>query len=380
MSLSVDKALRKAKKHMMAGEPTEAEELYKKVLSRFPKNRKAILGYQKLKAGITSQGASSSELPQEKVQELVDLYKQGQFDKVLAKVKHLTGLYPEAFIFHFLQGGSNAALQRYKAATQSYKNAVRIKPESFEANFNLGNALKGNGDLEAAISSFKEALKIKPDHVDTHLNLGNTFKDKGKLEAAVHSYQQVLKIKFDYAEAHLNMGNALKDWGKLEAAMHSYKQALKINSDFSEAYLNMGATLMEKGEPDRARELYKKAIKIKPSYAMAYWNLSGTAASVTEAVTLVEKCLQLNNNHTLAKFTLAFLNFLKVTKNNYIIYLIRHLRSMRLLDHFLGFCRYLKCPNYTSADGNYLMLSLRRPTVRDHFMNMEFGEVMPSVI
>ena len=176
------------------------------------------------------------------------------------------------------------------------------------------------------------------------------------------------------------MGNALKDWGKLEAAMHSYKQALKINSDFSEAYLNMGATLMEKGEPDRARELYKKAIKIKPSYAMAYWNLSGTAASVTEAVTLVEKCLQLNNNHTLAKFTLAFLNFLKVTKNNYIIYLIRHLRSMRLLDHFLGFCRYLKCPNYTSADGNYLMLSLRRPTVRDHFMNMEFGEVMPSVI
>ena len=54
MSLSVDKALRKAQSHMKAGELVEAEELYKQVLSKFPKNKKAIQGYQKLKAGITS--------------------------------------------------------------------------------------------------------------------------------------------------------------------------------------------------------------------------------------------------------------------------------------------------------------------------------------
>ena len=40
MSLPVEKALRKAQSHIKAGELAEAEELYKQVLSKFPKNKK----------------------------------------------------------------------------------------------------------------------------------------------------------------------------------------------------------------------------------------------------------------------------------------------------------------------------------------------------
>jgi len=39
MSLPVEKALRKAQSHIKAGELAEAEELYKLVLSKFPKNK-----------------------------------------------------------------------------------------------------------------------------------------------------------------------------------------------------------------------------------------------------------------------------------------------------------------------------------------------------
>ena len=67
--LAVDKALRKAQSHIKAGELAEAEELYKQVLSKFPKNKKAIQGYQKLKVGMTSKGSSTSEPPQEQVEE-----------------------------------------------------------------------------------------------------------------------------------------------------------------------------------------------------------------------------------------------------------------------------------------------------------------------
>ena len=76
MSLPVDKALRKAQNHIKAGELAEAEELYKQVLSKFPKNKKAIQGYQKLKAGITLNGLASSEPSQEQIQELINLYNQ----------------------------------------------------------------------------------------------------------------------------------------------------------------------------------------------------------------------------------------------------------------------------------------------------------------
>ena len=42
MSLSVDRALRNAQNQIKAVELAKAEELYKQVLSKFPKNKKAI--------------------------------------------------------------------------------------------------------------------------------------------------------------------------------------------------------------------------------------------------------------------------------------------------------------------------------------------------
>ena len=48
MSLPVDKALRKAQSHIKVGELAEAEKLYKQILYKFPKNKKAIHLYERL--------------------------------------------------------------------------------------------------------------------------------------------------------------------------------------------------------------------------------------------------------------------------------------------------------------------------------------------
>ena len=129
MPLSVDKALRKARSHVTAGELVEAEELYKQVLSKFPKNKKAIQGYQKLKVEITSKGSSCSEPSQKQIDEVVGLYNQGQFEGALEKAKLLTNLFPKAIIIHNIQGAANAALQEYDAAINSYKQAIKIRPD-----------------------------------------------------------------------------------------------------------------------------------------------------------------------------------------------------------------------------------------------------------
>ena len=167
MSQPVESALRKAHSHIKAGELAAAEELYKQVLSKFPKNKKAIQGYQKLKAGITSKGSSNSEPPQEQVDELISLYNQGQYEEALEKAKPLISLFPKAINVHNIHCATNAALQRYDAAIDSYKQAIKIKPDYAEAYSNMGNALKEKGELDAAIDSYKKALKIKPDYVST---------------------------------------------------------------------------------------------------------------------------------------------------------------------------------------------------------------------
>ena len=292
MSLPVDKALRKAQSHIKVGELAEAEELYKQILSKFPKNKKAIQAYQKLKAGITSKGLSNSEPPQEQVQELINLYNHGHHEKALEKVKSLISLFPKAITLHNIQGASNAVLQRYDAAIESYKQAIKIKPDYAEAYSNMGVALKDQGDLDAAIDSYKQALKIRPDHADAYSNMGNALKDRGDLDAAIDNYKQAIKIKPDYAEAYYNMGVALKDKGELDATIDSYKQAIKIKPDYAEAYSNMGIALKDKGELDAAIDSYKQAIKIKPDYAKAYSNMGISLQDKGELDAAIDSCKQ----------------------------------------------------------------------------------------
>ena len=273
MSLPVDKALRKALSHIKAGELAEAEKLYKLVLSKFPKNKKAIQGYQKLKVGITSKGELKSEPPQEQVQELLNLYNQGQFEEVLLKIRPLINLFSEAVILYNIQGTVNETLQMYEKAIDSYKQAIKIKPNCADTYFNLGNAFNSAGDLDAAIDSYKKAIRFKPDDADAFCNMGNALQSRGDLDAAIESYKQALKIKPDLFAAYDSMGSALRDMGEVDAAIDSYKQAIKIKPDYANAYSNMGIALKQNGELDAAIDSCKQAIKIKPDDAEAYYNM-----------------------------------------------------------------------------------------------------------
>ena len=309
MSLSIDKVLRKAQSHIKAGELTEAEELYKQVLSKFPKNKKAIQGYQKLKAGISVKGSSKSEPPQEKIDELVGLYNQGQMAAVLDLAQVLTQLYPRAFMPWNILGAANKGVGRVQAASEAFKKVTELNPNYADGFNNLGATLQDQGKLDEAIASYNKALSLKPNYAEAYSNMGNALKDKGELDAAIDSYKQAIKIKPDYAEAYFNMGNVLHEKGELDAAIDSYKQAIKIKPDYAESYSNMGNALHDKGDLDAAIDSYKQAIKIKPGYADAYWNLHGTSTDIAEAKNWLKKCLKSDDSHVPARLTLAALNF-----------------------------------------------------------------------
>ena len=273
MSLAVDKVLRKAQSHIKTGELTEAEELYKQVLSKFPKNKKAIQGYQKLKLGMISKGLSTSEPPQEQVENLLSLYNKGQFEELLAKVKPLISLFPKTIELYNLQGASNALIERNGAAIESYDQAIKINPKYADAHLNKGSVLQKNGEFDAAMESFNKALSINPYHSIAHFNMGNALNEKSELDASVESYEKAIKIKPDYAEAYFNMGIVLENKGELDAAMESYEQAIKIKPDYAEAYNNMGNARKDTGDLDTAIDNYKQVLKIKPDYEAACNNI-----------------------------------------------------------------------------------------------------------
>ena len=153
MSLPTDKALRKAQNHIGAGELAEAEELYKQVLFKFPKNKRAIQGYQKLKARINSKGSLNSEPHQAALDQIIGLYNQGQLKKTVLLAESLSEQYPNTLLVFEILGASYMGL----------KNA------------------------DKTIASYEKVLQLNPNHTDAHNNMGMVFYDQGKFDEAVES-------------------------------------------------------------------------------------------------------------------------------------------------------------------------------------------------
>jgi len=270
-TIKLDKALRLAKHKSKDGKLEEAKNIYKDILQKFSKNKKAQRGLQLLDKDLTSE---SLDPPSKKLQPIINLFMQGQLQKTLFEVIHMLERFPNSVTLYNIAGASNSGLMQFDAAIKSYKQALKIKPDYFDAYNNMGNALKKKGDSDAAIDCYKKALKIKPDYVDAYYNMGNTLDFIGEPVAAIDCYKKALKIKPNYVDAYYNMGNTLKDMSDPVAAIDCYKKALKIKPDYAEAYNNMGIALDDKGDPVAAIDCYKKALKIKPDYVDAYCSFS----------------------------------------------------------------------------------------------------------
>ena len=173
-TLKLDKALRVAKNNVKEGSSAEAKRIYHDILEKFPQNKKAQQGLAAIDRSHPP--GTEQDPPQATINELINLYKQGQLAAVVDQAQALTENYPNAFTVWNI----------------------------------LGAASKGLDRLDQAISAFKKVTEIKPDYAGGHNNLGTTLHDQGKLEEALIAYKQAISLKPDYTETHYNMGNIKK--------------------------------------------------------------------------------------------------------------------------------------------------------------------------
>ena len=239
MSSLVHSTLLRAHKYAKNGDFDAAEVCYKSILSKFPKNKRAIQAYRDFKLGGNSKTPSGSELPQEVIKALIALYNGGQFEAALVQIQTLMPLFPKAIILLNLQGAVYISLNKPDAAIDVYIKVLAIKPHHLDANNNLGHAYHMKGDLVSARESYKKVISINSNHFEAHYNLGLVLHKVGDLNSAIVSYQKAVEIKPNYFEAYNNMGNVFEDRGDIKLAIHAYQKALTIKPDSFQACQNI---------------------------------------------------------------------------------------------------------------------------------------------
>lgn len=128
----------------------------------------------------------------ERIQELVELYKQGRLEKALEKGEALARQSADSSFIQNLLGAINIGLGRQEQAASSFSNAVRIQPDYAEAHNNLGNVLKNLGRLDEAVTSYKRALEIKPGYAEAHRNL-SAAKKYDEIDTQARQMLQLIK-------------------------------------------------------------------------------------------------------------------------------------------------------------------------------------------
>ncbi len=315
--MTVDRALKVARKKSESKEVNQAISIYNEILKKFPGNAKAKLGLKSL------ENPNRNE-----INLLVNLYQKKNFQSALLYGRELLKIYPRAIILYNIMGAAHAALLQFQEAASCFRKVIEIKPKHAEAYYNLANVLRDNDDPTSAIKYFKKAIDIKSDYGEAYYNLANILRDEGNSSAAIEHFKKAIKINPNYSQAYNNLGSALLDKGYLNGSIDVFRNSLKIGPEIPETHYNIGVAQLYKGDVKNAAISFKRAVEIKSNYANAYWNLYGTSTNINEAQYWIECCLQADSSYEVALLTSAALKAYKGDKKD-----LEELKSSKFKDH-----------------------------------------------
>ena len=207
-TLKLDKALRLANNNAKEGSSEEAKRIYQDILDKFPKNKRAQKGLDSLKKPI--QANATQNPPQATINQLINLYNQGQLPEAVDYAEALTEQYPKAFFVWNILGAANKGLGRVREAAEAFKKVTVLNPTYADGINNLGVALQDQGKLEEAIIAYKKALSLNPNYAEAYNNMGNALQGQGKRDEAIEAYNKALSLKTTFAEAYKNLSGLIK--------------------------------------------------------------------------------------------------------------------------------------------------------------------------
>jgi len=162
---------------------SEAENIYREILTRHPDNVSAMRLWASL--GIQEkQYGSAEELLKQAVkvapgfsQAWIDLcqvqYEQEKFEDVIESAKRVIKLRPRVPDGHIWLAAASASVGRHKDAAKFFGKALEIKPDHVGALCAKGNALRTIGDQDGAIAAFRRSIEANPLHAEAYWNLAN---------------------------------------------------------------------------------------------------------------------------------------------------------------------------------------------------------------
>jgi tetratricopeptide (TPR) repeat protein len=312
--ISLEQAILKAKAHSKKGNFEEAKQVYQSVLQAFPKNKRAQKGLADLNK--STRISASAIVSPEAINQVLNLYNQGQLLAVVDQANLLIKRYPKAFDVWNILGAAYKGLNRVDEALNAFRKVTELNPTYADGFNNLGVALKDQGKLDEAVEAYNKALSINSFDAELYSNLANALNDQSKLDEALLMIEKSIALDAENELAHNVKGTIFYKQGKLDEGIESYRKVLAINPNSPEAYNNIGVAFQGLGNLEIAFKSFEKALTLKPDFVNALNNIGKACQYLgksEEAIQYFNEALSLDPDHADAHLNRCFI-YLKTNK------------------------------------------------------------------
>ena len=237
---TVTEALQLAAQHCRANRLTQAEQIYRKVLTRQPNHPDALHGLGML------------------------AFQTGQYQASEALLSTVLQVQPNSVKTWFSLGNLRQIQGQLAEAIEAYQQVLALQPNLVAAYNNLGYAFQLQENWQSAIACYRKALEIQPTCTEADVNLANVLHSQGQLSS--EQAEQYGAINYD-------LGLARQQAGDLKTALTYYRQAITLNPELAIAHYLLGRILHAQGQSEAAVEAYERALELNPSDDVVQWQL-----------------------------------------------------------------------------------------------------------
>jgi predicted O-linked N-acetylglucosamine transferase (SPINDLY family) len=207
---SLSEALKRATQFLRTQRLTDAEPIYRQILSQQPDHAEALYGLAMV------------------------LQQRGHLSKALNALTQAAQAHPDSAKVWFGLGHLHQVQGQLPEAIAAYRQTTELRPDSAPIYNNLGYALQCQGQWPEAIACYQKALDLQPGCTEAEVNLGNALFSQGQLAASEYPH---------YATLNYQLGvNRLKV-GDLQTAIAYLQQAVALQPDLTAAHHHLSVAL-----------------------------------------------------------------------------------------------------------------------------------------
>jgi len=205
------------------------------------------------------------------IQEIVTLYKQGDFTNGIKKCESLFDSNINNPGFLHLYGLFHHSLGNYENAKALYKKSLKIKPNFIDALVNLGR-LYVNSNFDKSFINFNKAYQLNKESSDILNYLGDLHFKYEKFEKAKEYFHKALTHNQSDNISMSNLGICLYRLGDTQNAITNLQKSLKIEPNYISALNNLAVIYMDLEKYQEGLSLIKEVISLDKNNYLANKN------------------------------------------------------------------------------------------------------------